>query len=71
MHAFTRLTSFLLFVLSLNFLVCARPTSVVSGPSELAVRDSTSDNLVNLLDDLHLNVISDAKALGRFFALAE
>jgi hypothetical protein len=65
MHAFTRLTSLVLFVLSLSFLVCARPTSIVSDCTGLAVRDVSTDKLVSLMVDLRAKVEASCKVLGR------
>ncbi|QRW10514.1 hypothetical protein RhiLY_09513 [Ceratobasidium sp. AG-Ba] len=62
MLSFTRLASFLLFVLSLSFLACAAPTPRIS---ELAVRDygygddsgsSPSDNVAAILIGLKADV---------------
>ncbi|QRW10510.1 hypothetical protein RhiLY_09509 [Ceratobasidium sp. AG-Ba] len=67
MHSFTRLASFLLFVLSLSFVACAAPTPRIS---ELAVREygygndsdyySPADNmqkiLVDVTADVHANL---------------
>ncbi|KDN33652.1 hypothetical protein RSAG8_13253, partial [Rhizoctonia solani AG-8 WAC10335] len=59
MLAFTRLTSILLFVLSLGFLVSALPTAVDS--KALAARHS--DDLVGLIVDLQAKVDVDVKAI--------
>ncbi|KAJ1306356.1 hypothetical protein OPQ81_007362 [Rhizoctonia solani] len=60
MMAFSRLTSILLFVLSLGFLVSALPTSVEN--KALAARHA-SDDLVALLVDLKAKVDIDVKAI--------
>ncbi|CAE6473777.1 unnamed protein product [Rhizoctonia solani] len=51
MIGFTRLTTFLLFVLSLGFLTCAAPTS--GNTQSLAVRGGGVDALVTVLVDVH------------------
>ncbi|MCV2423860.1 hypothetical protein LNV47_25085, partial [Paucibacter sp. DJ4R-1] len=60
MIAFTRLTSILLFVLSLGFLVSALPTAVDS--KALAARHASHD-LVDLIVDLQAKVEVDVKAI--------
>jgi hypothetical protein len=64
MHAFTRLTSFLLFVLSLGFLTCALPTPAVPGSNELAVRHDGPHDLLTLVADLHVQVQADVDVFG-------
>ncbi|CAE6394588.1 unnamed protein product [Rhizoctonia solani] len=59
MLAFTRLTSILLFVLSLGFLVSALPTTESKA---LAARHA-SDDLVGLIVDLKAKVDVDVKAI--------
>jgi hypothetical protein len=66
MHAFTRLTSFLLFVLSLSFLTCALPTPAVPGSNELAARHGGADAVVALIVDLQAKVDVHVKAIGKF-----
>ncbi|KAJ1306359.1 hypothetical protein OPQ81_007365 [Rhizoctonia solani] len=60
MIAFSRLTSILLFVLSLGFLVSALPTAVDN--KALAARHA-SDDLVGLIVDLQAKVDVDVKAI--------
>ncbi|CAE6535572.1 unnamed protein product [Rhizoctonia solani] len=68
MIAFTRLTTFLLFVLSLGFLACAAPTS--DNTQALAVRSGDCNALVDALVDLevklkaHLDVCVNADVLA-------
>ncbi|CAE6446537.1 unnamed protein product [Rhizoctonia solani] len=50
MIAFSRLSAFLLFVLSLSFLTCAAPTS--SKTQELSVRGGDCHTVINALADL-------------------
>ncbi|KAJ1309307.1 hypothetical protein OPQ81_004969 [Rhizoctonia solani] len=54
MHAFSRLTSFILFVLSLSIFAHALPAPGTSGV--LATRDAKCDSLVNALVDLKAKV---------------
>ncbi|ELU43040.1 hypothetical protein AG1IA_02930 [Rhizoctonia solani AG-1 IA] len=61
MLAFTRLTSILLFVLSLGFLVSALPTTESKA---LAARHA-SDDLLGLIVDLKAKVDVDVKAIGK------
>jgi hypothetical protein len=58
-------------VLSLNFLVCARPTSVVSGPNDLATRDGSPDKVATLLVALGAEVGVSTKDLGRHLDVSE
>ncbi|CAE6493270.1 unnamed protein product [Rhizoctonia solani] len=60
MIAFTRLTSILLFVLSLGFLVSALPTAVDS--KALAARHASHD-LVTAIAELQAKVDADVKAI--------
>ncbi|EUC54805.1 transmembrane protein, putative [Rhizoctonia solani AG-3 Rhs1AP] len=68
MLAFTRLTSILLFVLSLGFLVSALPTAVDS--KALAARHE-STALVGLIADLEVNVKAHATAILSVNALVD
>ncbi|KAG8735552.1 hypothetical protein FRC10_010409 [Ceratobasidium sp. 414] len=71
MHAFTRLTSFLLFVLSLSFLTCALPTPVVAGSKELAVRNGGAQDVLSILVDLKAKVDAEVVVLTGCSTLAE
>ncbi|KAG8716572.1 hypothetical protein FRC09_015558 [Ceratobasidium sp. 395] len=64
MLAFSRLTSFLLFVLSLSFLTCALRTPAVAGSKELAVRDGGAQALLDICIDLEAKVAAKVQALG-------
>jgi hypothetical protein len=67
MHAFTRLASFLVFVLSLNFLVYARPASISSDSNGLsAPHGSSYEALSTLLVDLGATVGACVEVLGKF-----
>ncbi|CAE6537854.1 unnamed protein product [Rhizoctonia solani] len=68
MLAFTRITSILLFVLSLGFLVSALPTAVDS--KALAARHA-SDDLVGLLVDLQVKVDVHVKAIAAVKAVVD
>ncbi|KAG8727352.1 hypothetical protein FRC10_006163, partial [Ceratobasidium sp. 414] len=63
MHAFTRLASFLLFVLSLSFLTCALPTPAVAGSKELAVRNSCAQDVLSIVVDLKVKVDAEVAVL--------
>jgi hypothetical protein len=65
MHAFTRLTSFLLFVLSLSFMTCALPTPPVAGSRDLAVRTEGGQALLAIFTDLYAKVQADTDELGK------
>ncbi|CAE6459740.1 unnamed protein product [Rhizoctonia solani] len=67
MLAFTRLTSILLFVLSLGFLVSALPTSESKA---LAARHA-SDDLVTLIAKLEVDVNLHAKAIAAVTVAAD
>ncbi|CAE6532752.1 unnamed protein product [Rhizoctonia solani] len=68
MLAFTRLTSILLFVLSLGFLVSALPTTVDS--KALAARHASGD-LVGLVVDLGVKIDAHAEAIAAVQAGAD
>ncbi|KAG8711483.1 hypothetical protein FRC12_006647 [Ceratobasidium sp. 428] len=70
MHAFTRLTSFLLFVLSLSFLTCALPTPAV-GSKDLAVRDDPGHVVLAAVADLYLKVEAHVDVLAKATVLAD
>ncbi|KAF8595019.1 hypothetical protein BDV93DRAFT_576772 [Ceratobasidium sp. AG-I] len=63
MHAFTRLTSFLVFMLSMSFLACALPAPAASNSQDLAIRHDNGDTLCALLDGLAVNVKATADAM--------
>jgi hypothetical protein len=72
MHAFTRLTSFVLFVLSLGFLTCALPTPASSGSNDLAVRHGDApSSVVALVVGLEAKVKVHVDAIGRPSALLQ
>ncbi|CUA77363.1 hypothetical protein RSOLAG22IIIB_06678 [Rhizoctonia solani] len=63
MLAFSRIASFVLFVLSLSFLTCAAPTPLSNG---LSVREgvrSDSDLLVAACVDLHAKIVARADVI--------
>ncbi|KAG8793827.1 hypothetical protein FRC12_001457 [Ceratobasidium sp. 428] len=64
MLAFSRLTSFLLFVLSLSFLTCALPTPAVAGSKELAIRDGGDQALLSVVAGLRANADAKVQDLG-------
>ncbi|KAF8597369.1 hypothetical protein BDV93DRAFT_596828 [Ceratobasidium sp. AG-I] len=63
MHTFTRLNSFLVFVLSLSFLACALPAPAASNSQGLTIRHDNGDTLCALLDGLAVNVKAMADAM--------
>jgi hypothetical protein len=63
MIAFGRLTSFLLFVLSLSFLTCALPTPSANGNQALSAR-GTGNDVLTLVADLDAKVCARVEALG-------
>ena len=65
MHAFTRLTSFLLFVLSLSFLTCAMPTPAIANGKDLAVRGGSADAVISALVDVKAKVDLHVAAMGK------
>ena len=65
MHAFTRLTNFLLFVLSLSFLTCALPTPAISNGIDLAARGDSADAVISALVDVKAKVDARVAAMGR------
>ncbi|CAE6397236.1 unnamed protein product [Rhizoctonia solani] len=70
MLAFSRLTSFLLFVLSLSFLTCAAPTPK---SNELAIRGEGAGEagvLVAACVDLRIKVVAHAEVIAKFNDLA-
>ncbi|QRV72211.1 hypothetical protein RhiJN_00225 [Ceratobasidium sp. AG-Ba] len=71
MHAFTRLTSFLLFILSLNFLACALPTPANSGSKDLAIRNVQADALVAACVQLKADVTVHAAVLAKVETLVD
>ncbi|QRV87127.1 hypothetical protein RhiJN_15145 [Ceratobasidium sp. AG-Ba] len=71
MHAFTRLTSFVLFILSLNFLVCALPTPANSGSKDLAIRNVQADALVAACVQLKADVTVHAAVLAKVETLVD
>ncbi|KAG8736999.1 hypothetical protein FRC10_008660 [Ceratobasidium sp. 414] len=71
MHAFTRLTSFLLFVLSLSFLTCALPTPAAAGSNGLAVRNDACQGVLDILVELKAKVDVTTNALLGCGTLAE
>ncbi|KAG9118753.1 hypothetical protein FRC07_006593 [Ceratobasidium sp. 392] len=72
MHAFTRLTSFLLFVLSLSFLTCALPTPAAVGSKELAVRTADcGPKVLDIVLNLRAQVEADVAAIAKAEVLAD
>ncbi|KAG9076875.1 hypothetical protein FRC06_009237 [Ceratobasidium sp. 370] len=71
MHAFTRLTSFLLFVLSLSFLTCALPTPAAAGSKELAARHGSGQDVLTIIGDLKAKVDAEVVVMTACGTLAE
>ncbi|KAG9089253.1 hypothetical protein FS749_001493 [Ceratobasidium sp. UAMH 11750] len=71
MHAFTRLTSFLLFVLSLSFLTCALPTLAPAGSQDLAVRTGSGQDVLDIVLDLKAKVKAEVAVLTGCGTVAE
>jgi hypothetical protein len=67
MLAFSRITSLLLFVLSLSFLTCALPTSV-GHSNALATRDQGAE-LLKICADLEVDVKAKVDAIGQWFSV--
>ncbi|KAB5588626.1 Transmembrane protein [Ceratobasidium theobromae] len=63
MLAFSRLTSFLLFVLSLSFLTCALPAPAPNS-NALAIRGHSDVDLVKLVVDLEADVNAAVKVIA-------
>ncbi|KAG8694646.1 hypothetical protein FRC08_008345 [Ceratobasidium sp. 394] len=72
MHAFTRLTSFLLFVLSLSFLACALPSTAAAGSKDLAARcDNCGQNVLGIVGALKTEVDVVVAALAKVDKVAD
>ncbi|KAG9096657.1 hypothetical protein FS749_008041 [Ceratobasidium sp. UAMH 11750] len=72
MHAFTRLTSFLLFVLSLSFLACAVPTTAAVGSKDLAARcDNCGKDVLGIAKALKADVFVFAEAVAKVDTVAK
>ncbi|KAG9107963.1 hypothetical protein FRC07_008558 [Ceratobasidium sp. 392] len=71
MLAFTRLTSFLLFVLSLSFLTCALPTPAAVDSNELVARTGGANAVLGLVVDLKVKVEVEVGVLAACATLAD
>ncbi|QRV84199.1 hypothetical protein RhiJN_12215 [Ceratobasidium sp. AG-Ba] len=66
-----RLTSFVFFLLSLNFLACALPTSAPSNFKELAARDEGGETVLKMITSLHTTLNADIKVLTECSTVAQ